>query len=182
MWRWPKRQRRKRCGHPLQQRLRSAGSARCFAAEGPARALPSPAPHDGTTSAHCAQVLAALSPRERVILLDERGTEVSSEDVARIIAAAGDDGTPLAFCIGGPFGHGAAVVERADKSIRLSKCAWLVMPSLMDAGLAHAFTSAAWLGASLCAAHNGRVPTPHPRLVLNHSVALVVLLEQLYRG
>jgi 23S rRNA (pseudouridine1915-N3)-methyltransferase len=57
-----------------------------------------------------------------VVLLDERGKEVSSEDVAQIIAAAGDDGTPLVFCIGGPFGHGAAVVERADASVRLSRC------------------------------------------------------------
>jgi hypothetical protein len=56
------------------------------------------------------------------VLLDERGREVSSEDIARMIAAAGDDGVPLTFCIGGPFGHGAAVAERADASIRLSRC------------------------------------------------------------
>lgn len=65
---------------------------------------------------------------------------MTSEDIARLIAAAGDAGRPLAFCIGGPFGHGAAVQTRADDSIALS------------------------------------------RLVLNHSVAHVVLLEQLYRG
>jgi len=60
------------------------------------------------------------------VLLDERGREASSEDIAQLIAAAGDDGVPLTFCIGGPFGHGAAVVERADTSIRLSRWAGLV--------------------------------------------------------
>lgn len=91
-------------------------------------------------AAEAQKVLAAIGPRDRVVLLDERGREATSEDVARLIAAAGDEGRPLAFCIGGPFGHGAAVVERSDESVRLS------------------------------------------RLVLNHSVALVVLVEQLYRG
>lgn len=68
-------------------------------------------------------MLSHISPRDRVVLLDERGKEVSSEGVAEIIAAAGDDGAPLVFCIGGPFGHGPAVVERADTSIRLSRWA-----------------------------------------------------------
>jgi 23S rRNA (pseudouridine1915-N3)-methyltransferase len=85
-------------------------------------------------------VLKALSPGDRVVLLDERGREVSSYDVAELIARAGDDNTPLVFCIGGPYGHGDAVRQRADDTIRLS------------------------------------------RLVLNHQVAVVVLLEQLYRG
>lgn len=33
---------------------------------------------------------------------------------------AGDNGTPLTFCIGGPFGHGDAMRERANDSIKLS--------------------------------------------------------------
>ncbi|GBF94551.1 hypothetical protein Rsub_06666 [Raphidocelis subcapitata] len=95
---------------------------------------------DVAKAAEAQKVLALLSPRDRVVALDERGREVSSEDVARLLAAAGDDGVPLAFCIGGPFGHGPGVLERADDRLRLSK------------------------------------------LVLNHSVALAVLVEQLYRG
>ncbi|KAI8470559.1 MAG: hypothetical protein J3K34DRAFT_253141 [Monoraphidium minutum] len=91
-------------------------------------------------AAEAQKVLGHITPRDRVVLLDERGREVSSEGVAEMLAAAGDDGVPLVLCIGGPFGHGPAVVERADTSIRLS------------------------------------------RLVLNHSVALVMLVEQLYRG
>lgn len=86
------------------------------------------------------QVIRSIAPSEHVILLDERGKDISSEGFAAIIATAGDNGMPLTFCIGGPYGHGPAVRERANESICLS------------------------------------------RLVLNHTVAYVVLLEQLYRG
>lgn len=85
-------------------------------------------------------MLKSIAGGDKVIILDERGREATSEDVARLIADAGDNGTPLTFVVGGPFGHGAAVVERANDSIRLS------------------------------------------RMVLNHQVAYVVLIEQLYRA
>jgi 23S rRNA (pseudouridine1915-N3)-methyltransferase len=67
------------------------------------------------------QVLKAISASERLVLLDERGRDASSEDVARLLTRASDDGTPLCFVIGGPFGHGSGVVARADDSIRLSR-------------------------------------------------------------
>lgn len=86
------------------------------------------------------QVLKAVSAGERLILLDERGRDASSEDFARLLIKASDDGTPLCFCIGGPFGHGDAVRQRAQDQIRFSRC------------------------------------------VLNHSVAYLVLAEQLYRA
>ena len=55
------------------------------------------------------------------VLLCERGREVSSADVARLLSDAGEaNPSALVFAIGGPFGHGAAVRERADDSIRLS--------------------------------------------------------------
>lgn len=86
------------------------------------------------------QVLKAIASGERVVILDERGRDTSSEDMARLLIKASDDGTPLCFVIGGPFGHGTAVMQRADESVRLS------------------------------------------RMVLNHSVAYLVLVEQLYRA
>ncbi|KAG2501580.1 hypothetical protein HYH03_000085 [Edaphochlamys debaryana] len=86
------------------------------------------------------RVLKALDGRDFVVVLDERGQEVKSEDMAKLVAAAGEEGRPLVFCIGGPYGHSDAVRARADRMIRLSA------------------------------------------LVLNHQVAVVVLLEQLYRG
>ncbi|KAK9832538.1 hypothetical protein WJX81_007263 [Elliptochloris bilobata] len=86
-------------------------------------------------------VLRALAGGDRVVVLDERGAELTSEGVAQLIAKAGDSGAAgLAFCIGGPHGHSEAVRERADVTVRLSAC------------------------------------------VLNHEVARIVLLEQLYRG
>lgn len=63
-----------------------------------------------------------------------------SEDVARLLAQAGDEGSTLVFCIGGPYGHSPQVRARANKVVRLSS------------------------------------------LVLNHQVAYIVLVEQLYRG
>lgn len=49
----------------------------------------------------------------RVVLLDERGRELTSEDLARLLGAASDQGwQQLAFVIGGPFGH-APEVRRA---------------------------------------------------------------------
>jgi 23S rRNA (pseudouridine1915-N3)-methyltransferase len=87
------------------------------------------------------RVLKAVGAGERLVVLDERGHKVGSEDVARLLAAAGDDGcTGVTFAIGGPHGHGDAVRQRADAVISLSGC------------------------------------------VLNHTVARVVLLEQVYRG
>jgi 23S rRNA (pseudouridine1915-N3)-methyltransferase len=87
------------------------------------------------------RVLKAVNPGDRLIVLDERGRDLSSEDFARLLAQAGDEGWPaVVFAIGGPYGHPPEVRKRADDVVRLSSC------------------------------------------VLNHAVARVVLLEQLYRG
>ena len=99
-----------------------------------------PSLHQSSLPPPSLQVLKCLAPTEHVVLLDERGREVTSYDVADIIARAGDDCTPLVFIIGGPYGHGDAVRQRANDTIRLS------------------------------------------RLVLNHQVAHVVLLEAIFRG
>ncbi|KAJ7554933.1 hypothetical protein O6H91_05G015900 [Diphasiastrum complanatum] len=85
-------------------------------------------------------VMRNISSNDWVILLDERGEDVTSDKFASMIAKAGDMGCArLVFCIGGPYGHGTLVQQRADASIRLSS------------------------------------------MVLNHQVALIVLLEQIYR-
>ena len=87
------------------------------------------------------RLLKLVGPRDRLVLLDERGKDVSSTGLAELLAAAGEEGVPqLVFAIGGPHGHGAAMKERADITIRLSA------------------------------------------LVLNHQVARLVLVEQLYRA
>ncbi|EIE18714.1 DUF163-domain-containing protein, partial [Coccomyxa subellipsoidea C-169] len=87
------------------------------------------------------KVLKAIRPQDRVIVLDERGKEATSEQFASILAEAGDEGVgAVVFCIGGPYGHSDAVRKRAYSMLSLSKC------------------------------------------VLNHQIARLVLLEQLYRG
>eukprot|EP00850_Spirogloea_muscicola_P018578 SM000172S03051 [mRNA] locus=s172:13074:14469:+ [translate_table: standard] len=78
---------------------------------------------------------------ERVVLVDERGRTITSEQLASLIADVGDtSAAALVFCIGGPYGHGPAVTVRADTTVSLSA------------------------------------------LVLNHEIAAVVLMEQLYRS
>uniref|UniRef100_A0A5B6Z3N3 RNA methyltransferase At5g10620 n=1 Tax=Davidia involucrata TaxID=16924 RepID=A0A5B6Z3N3_DAVIN len=75
-----------------------------------------------------------------VVLLDEHGNDIRSEQMAELIADAGNTGSSsLLFCIGGPYGHGRQLRKRANVSIKLSS------------------------------------------FVLNHQIALVVLMEQLYR-
>ncbi|KAF8651570.1 hypothetical protein HU200_063393 [Digitaria exilis] len=82
-----------------------------------------------------------LKPEDFVVVLDENGKDVISEQIADLIGDAGSTGSSrLTFCIGGPHGLGVQVRERADATIRLSS------------------------------------------LVLNHQVALIVLVEQLYRA
>ncbi|CAN0859306.1 Putative RNA methyltransferase At5g10620 [Linum grandiflorum] len=76
-----------------------------------------------------------------VVMLDERGKDLDSMEMAELIGDSGNKGASrLTFCIGGPYGHGQQIRKRADVSIRLSS------------------------------------------MVLNHQIALVVLVEQLYRS
>ncbi|XP_024386765.1 putative RNA methyltransferase At5g10620 isoform X2 [Physcomitrium patens] len=69
-------------------------------------------------------------------------TQVSSEGerVMRSISTKDWGASAIVFCIGGPFGHGPQVRERANVSVKLST------------------------------------------MVLNHQIAFLVLLEQIYRA
>jgi len=87
------------------------------------------------------RLLARIKPRDRLIVLDERGESMRTEAFADLIQGCRLDATPrLIFALGGAYGHGAAVRARAWKTLRLSK------------------------------------------MVLNHEVARVVLVEQIYRA
>jgi 23S rRNA (pseudouridine1915-N3)-methyltransferase len=67
------------------------------------------------------RLLRHVADRDRLVLLDERGRDLSSEGLAELVAAAGDEGvSSLIFAIGGPFGHSDAVKARADITLRLS--------------------------------------------------------------
>ncbi|KAL3650978.1 hypothetical protein CASFOL_007381 [Castilleja foliolosa] len=66
-------------------------------------------------------VMSLIKPNEWVVMLDERGLDVGSEQMASLIGDAGNTGaSSILFCIGGPYGHGRQLRERADVSIKLS--------------------------------------------------------------
>ena len=99
--------------------------------------------HAGTPRARDEEgeaILARLRDGERVVALDERGREPTSEELARRLAAWLAGGRDLALVVGGADGLAEAVKARADESLSLS------------------------------------------RLTLAHRLALLVLLEQLYRA
>jgi 23S rRNA (pseudouridine1915-N3)-methyltransferase len=75
-----------------------------------------------------AAMLAALSRDTHVIALDGRGKMWSSEDLAEQLSKWRMGGRDLAFLIGGPDGHAAEVLARADQSWSLGP---LTLPHML---------------------------------------------------
>lgn len=68
------------------------------------------------------QMLASFSPSDTVILLDERGKELTSREFSGFIDKKMSSGLKrLVFVIGGPYGFSDAVYARADGKISLSR-------------------------------------------------------------
>lgn len=68
-----------------------------------------------------ARILARVSPRDRLIAVDERGRTPSTEELAAWVDESARAGTPrLVFAIGGPYGHGKAVRDAAWRVLSLS--------------------------------------------------------------
>lgn len=69
-----------------------------------------------------AALLAAVPARARLILLDERGDNLTSEELAtKIIGRAQADGLPLAFGIGGADGFSPEARKRALRLLAFGK-------------------------------------------------------------
>ena len=66
-------------------------------------------------------ILARLRDGERVVALDERGREPTSEELARRLGAWLAGGRDLALVVGGADGLAEAVKGRADESLSLSR-------------------------------------------------------------
>lgn len=66
------------------------------------------------------RVLAAVPQAARLVLLDERGEQWSSTELAQRLARWSHEGRQTVFAIGGPDGHAQAVRSRADLSWSLS--------------------------------------------------------------
>ena len=70
-------------------------------------------------------ILAAVPPGARLLLLDERGKNLSSEEFARDIGNARDGGLPvLALAIGGPDGLDPALRARASLVLAFGAMTW----------------------------------------------------------
>ncbi len=67
------------------------------------------------------KVLEILKAAEQVIVLDERGTEMSSIGLAEKLSSWQTSGRDLSFVIGGPDGVSKAITARADFRWALSK-------------------------------------------------------------
>ena len=67
------------------------------------------------------QILARLDKSDMVVLLDERGRQLGSRDLADKLAQWQGDGRDLCFVIGGPDGVSDACRQRADFTWSLSK-------------------------------------------------------------
>jgi len=67
------------------------------------------------------QILAQLSERERVVPLDERGSELSTAELAAWLAAQQPSGPELAFLVGGADGLDDAVLARGERCWSLSR-------------------------------------------------------------
>lgn len=71
------------------------------------------------------RLIAAIPDGAALVALDENGRDLGSRDFADRIARERDDGAKaLWFVIGGPDGHGPALVSRATLTIRFGKLTW----------------------------------------------------------
>lgn len=72
-----------------------------------------------------AALLADLPPGALLIALDERGDLPTSDRFAGMIGEARDRGTPQAVVlIGGPDGHGSAVLSRSGHRVSFGRLTW----------------------------------------------------------
>jgi 23S rRNA (pseudouridine1915-N3)-methyltransferase len=76
-----------------------------------------------------ASILQALQPDDQLILLDERGKQLSSPELAQVIQQKANESTRrLVFLIGGAFGVDEQITKRANFVWSLSK---LVFPHML---------------------------------------------------
>lgn len=86
-------------------------------------------------------ILGKLAPTEQVVLLDERGKQLTSKSLAAKLTDWQTDGRDLCFVIGGPDGVSDAIRQRADMMWSLSK---LTLPHGMARALLSEQLYRAW--------------------------------------
>lgn len=100
------------------------GSGRALAL-GPITIVELPESRDGNEAVRrddeAVRLLGKMNAHAVVVALDERGRNPDSQLFAKMLASARDDGVQeMAFLIGGPDGHGPAILERARETLSLS--------------------------------------------------------------
>ena len=66
------------------------------------------------------RILKQISPRERLVALDERGLALDTHEFTALVDKARQGGTNLVWVIGGPYGLCPEVRKKAWKVVRLS--------------------------------------------------------------
>ncbi len=83
-----------------------------------------------------AALLKQLTPTDTVVILDERGQQYSSVEFAKYLQKFMNAGIrQLVFIIGGPYGLGEEIRQRADRELSLSKMTFshqMVRPFLLE--------------------------------------------------
>ncbi|MBS1178685.1 MAG: hypothetical protein H6R06_3097 [Proteobacteria bacterium] len=82
-------------------------------------------PRSGRSAVQCMaaeaqRIEAALSKGARRVLLDERGTRTTTQQLAERLGAWRAEGRDVAFLVGGPDGLDATLKAGADETLRLS--------------------------------------------------------------
>jgi 23S rRNA (pseudouridine1915-N3)-methyltransferase len=67
------------------------------------------------------RILDLIKPPEFLLALDERGTQMSTRELATWLSGRMHDGRDLALVIGGPDGLASEVLTRADQKLSLSR-------------------------------------------------------------
>jgi 23S rRNA (pseudouridine1915-N3)-methyltransferase len=102
-------------------------------------------------AAEAARLTAALPKGVRRVVLDERGTRLTTVQLSERMKAWMGDGRDVAFIVGGPDGLDSALKQTADETLRLS-----------DLTLPHAFVRV-WLAEALYRAWTVMVNHPYHR-------------------
>jgi 23S rRNA (pseudouridine1915-N3)-methyltransferase len=91
---------------------------------------------DAMMAAEAARIEAALPPRCRRVILDERGSDLTTVALSRRLEGWQADGRDVALIVGGPDGLAPALKASADETLRLTSLTLphaLVRPLLAEA-------------------------------------------------
>jgi 23S rRNA (pseudouridine1915-N3)-methyltransferase len=100
---------------------RLAGSLKVTLAEVPAGQRSSRGDPAQAMQTEGQRILALIKPQEFVVVLDERGVQSTTRELATWLAGRMNDGRDLVLVIGGPDGLASEVLARSDQKLSLSK-------------------------------------------------------------